>query len=157
MTGSTNQFIHFKPTNTLSKIHPKNYNNSPPISKSWLRTWNSYSLHFTTARASSLLRDLEEGCREGSALASWDEAFFLVFAFKFVFLTSRLRHLLVVHTLLRKIMDLSLKLNSASLLCTWLMEGNGCETRQSPFCSLFSVGLDHAQKSNCLLLTYNRN
>ena len=37
MTGSTNQFIHFEPTNTLSKIHPKNYNNSPPISKSWIR------------------------------------------------------------------------------------------------------------------------
>ena len=31
------QFIHFEPTNTLSKIHPKNYNNSPPISKSWIR------------------------------------------------------------------------------------------------------------------------
>ena len=37
MTGSTNQFIHFEPTNTLSKLHPKNYNNSPPISKSWVR------------------------------------------------------------------------------------------------------------------------
>ena len=37
MTGSTNQFIHFEPTNTLSKIHPKNYNNSPLISKSWIR------------------------------------------------------------------------------------------------------------------------
>ena len=41
MTGSTNQFIHFEPTNTLSKIHPKNYNNSPPISKSWIRAWAS--------------------------------------------------------------------------------------------------------------------
>ena len=37
MTGSTNQFIHFEPTNTLLKIHPQNYNNSPPISKSWIR------------------------------------------------------------------------------------------------------------------------
>ena len=25
-----NLFMHFEPTNTLSKIHPKNYNNSPP-------------------------------------------------------------------------------------------------------------------------------
>ena len=51
MTGSTNQFIHFEPTNTLSKIHPKNYNNSPPISKSWIRAWDT-TLYNESSKAS---------------------------------------------------------------------------------------------------------
>ena len=59
MTGSTNQFIHFEPTNTLSKIHPKNYNNSPPISKSWIRAWSSsVRKHYDNDRAGAVPEDL---------------------------------------------------------------------------------------------------
>ena len=57
MTGSTNQFIHFEPTNTLSKIQPKNYNNSPPISKSWIRACKNSRIRDAKRHKKTRFRD----------------------------------------------------------------------------------------------------